>query len=123
MKALQLLFMLALAGAAHAQAPPAPERKPAPVRPAAEERINLNFRATAIEEVFDMLSRKDNINMIVSGRQRDGIVNLYNVTLREAIQSVAKAGGYWVEVRNGDYVILAKETSLDSPATHTLVKA
>ena len=50
----------------HAQAPPATERKPAPVRPAAEERINLNFRATAIEEVFDMLSRKDNINIILT---------------------------------------------------------
>ena len=123
MKAIHLLFMLVLAGAVHAQAPPAPERKPAPVRPAAEERINLNFRATAIEEVFDMLSRKDNINIILTrGVTGTVSVNLYNVTVREAIYRVAQASGYWVEERAGDYIILAKETSLDYPGTHTQIK-
>jgi len=123
MKALQLLFMLLLAGAVHAQAPPATQGKPAPVRPAADERINLTFRATAIEEVFDMLSRKDNINIILTrGVTGTVSVNLYNVTVREAIYRVAQASGYWVEERAGDYIILAKETSLDYPGTHTQIK-
>jgi type II secretory pathway component GspD/PulD (secretin) len=88
-----------------------------------EERVNLNFRATPIEEVFDMLSRKDRINIILSkGVTGTVSVNLYNVTVKEAIFSIAQAAGYWVEVRNGDYIVLGKETGLDYPGVNTQIK-
>ena len=123
MRTLHLLLLLLVAGAAHAQVPQAADTKPAPLRPAAEERINVNFRATPIEEVFDMLSRKDNVNIILTrGVTGTVSVNLYNVTVREAIYRVAQASGYWVEERGGDYIVLAKETSLDYPGTHTQIK-
>jgi len=100
-------------------AEPAPAARPAP----SEERVNLNFRATPIEEVFEMLSRKDRVNIILSkGVTGTVTVNLYNVTVKEAIFSVAQAAGYWVEVRDGDYLVLGKETGLDYPSTNTQIK-
>jgi type II secretory pathway component GspD/PulD (secretin) len=49
-------------------------------------------------------------------------MNLYDVTVKQAIYSVAQAAGYWVEIRNGDYIILGRETSLDYPGTNTVVE-
>ena len=101
----------------------AQEAKPVPPPPARDERINVTFRATPIEEVFDMLSRKDNVNIILSkGVTGTVSVNLYNVTVREAIYRVAQAAGYWVEERNGDYVVLGRETNLDYPSANTQIK-
>src|SRR5712692_1973860 len=100
-------------------AEPDPAARPAP----GEDRVNLNFRATPIEEVFEMLSRKERVNIILSkGVTGTVTVNLYNVTVKEAIFSVAQAAGYWVEVRAGDYIILGKETSLDYPGANTQIK-
>ncbi len=100
-------------------AEPAPAARPAP----SEDRVNLNFRATPIEQVFEMLSRKERVNIILSkGVTGTVTVNLYNVTVKEAIFSVAQAAGYWVEVRGGDYLILGKETSLDYPGANTQIK-
>jgi type II secretory pathway component GspD/PulD (secretin) len=115
MRAFCALALLALAAGVHAQVPQAPERE-LPVRRAGQERISVNFRATPIEEVFDMLSRKDNINIILSrGVTGTVSVNLYNVTVREAIYRVAQASGYWVEERNGDYIMYTKDAALDYP--------
>src|SRR5712692_838627 len=101
----------------------AQERKPQARPTPSEDRVNFNFRATPIEEAFDMLSRKDGTNIILSkGVTGTVTVNLYNVTVREAIFSVAQAAGYGVEVRNGDYIILGKETSLDYPGANTQIK-
>jgi len=119
--ALTALVIVCSAGAAQpllAQDPAPPAR-----RAASEERINLNFRATPIEEVFDMLSRKDGTNIILSrGVTGTVSVNLYNATVREAIYRVAQAAGYWVEERDGTYVVFGKETSLDYPSAHTQIK-
>ncbi len=96
---------------------------PASIQAEGNERFTLNFRNMPIEQVFELLSRKDKVNIIVSkGVSGPVSVNLYNVTLKEAIQSVANAGGYWVEVRNGDYVILTRETT-ELPGSSTQVKA
>jgi len=116
MRVLYALAILALAPGVNAQAPQAPEREPPARRAAGEERINVNFRATPIEEVFDMLSRKDNTNIILSrGVTGTVSVNLYNVTVREAIYRVAQASGYWVEERSGDYIIYSRDAALDYP--------
>ena len=96
----------------------------APVAQAAgAARANYSFRAASIEEAFALLAEKDRVNVILS-RGVSGTVslNLYDVTVKQAIYSIAEAGGYWVEMRNGDYLILGKETALDYPAANTLLK-
>ncbi len=125
MKRFQALIAVVMACTLMAAAPslygaePNPAARPAP----SEERVNLNFRATPIEQVFEMLSRKERVNIILSkGVTGTVTVNLYNVTVKEAIFSVAQAAGYWVEVRGGDYLILGKETSLDYPGANTQIK-
>ncbi len=99
------------------------EVKPIAAAPSGEERINLNFRAAPLEEVFDMLSRKDQLNIVLTkGVTGPVTVNLYGVTVKEAIYGVARAAGFWVEMRNGDYVVLGKETGPDYPAANTQIK-
>jgi len=124
MKTLHALTALAIVCTGY-PAQPVSAQDPAPParRAASEERLNLNFRATPIEEVFDMLSRKDGTNIILSrGVTGTVSVNLYNVTVREAIYRVAQSSGYWVEERDGVYVILGKETGLDYPGANTQIK-
>lgn len=74
------------------------------------ELVTLNFRESSIQEVFDILSRKDKVNIIL-GKGVTGLVsvNLYNISVKEAIYRVAEAAGYAVEFRNGDYVILERK--------------
>ncbi len=82
-----------------------------------DEKITLNFHESSIQEVFDVLSRKDKVNIIL-GKGVTGVVsvNLYNITVKEAIYRVAESAGYAVEYRNGDYVILDhKEAGLEHP--------
>ncbi len=114
----------ALAAPASTAAPASRSPAPGPVsiQPEGNERFTLNFRNMPIEEVFELLSRHEKINIIVSKGVTGAVsVNLYKVTLKEAIQIVASAGGYWVEVRNGDYVILTRDAT-DLPGSSTLVK-
>jgi type II secretory pathway component GspD/PulD (secretin) len=80
-----------------------------------DERVTLNFRDSSIQQVFDILSRKDKINIVLD-KGVGGLVsvNLYNITVKDAIYRVAQAGGYAVELRAGDYVILErKDVGLD----------
>lgn len=81
------------------------------------DRITLNFRESSIQEVFDVLSRKDKVNIILGKGVTGSVsVNLYDVTVDEAIYRVAEAAGYAVELRNGDYVVLDyKEAGLEHP--------
>lgn len=119
-------------------APPvAPAEAPAPLGPslrlatppraalqeAGNGRITLDFRSLPIEEVFDLLSRRDKVNIILSkGVTGPVSVKLYNVTVAQAIHAVASAAGYWVEVRDGDYFILPKESSADISGSLTQIR-
>jgi type II secretory pathway component GspD/PulD (secretin) len=79
------------------------------------ELVSLNFRESSLQEVFDILSRKDKVNIILGkGVTGNVSVNLYNISVKEAIYRVAESAGYAVEFRNGDYVVLdRKDTGLD----------
>ena len=93
------------------------------LKEAGNGRITLDFRALPIEEVFDLLSRRDKVNIILSkGVTGPVSVKLYNVTVNQAIHAVASAAGYWVEMRNSDYIIVGKETNLDITGAQTLIK-
>ena len=107
-----LIWALTGAGMVCAADPFEPAR-----RDVAGEAVTLNFRESSIQEVFDVLSRKDKVNIIL-GKGVTGLVsvNLYNITVREAIYRVAEAAGYAVEYRNGDYFIVdRKEAGLEHP--------
>ena len=109
--------------AASSMGPPVAPPSPALIQAEGDDRFTLNFRNMPIEEVFELLSRKDKVNIIVSkGVSGPVSVNLYRVTLKEAIQSVANAAGYSVEMRNGDFVILAKDSSFELPGTSLQLK-
>ncbi len=96
---------------------------PAALQDAGGGRVTLDFRALPIEEVFDLLSRRDKINIILSkGVTGPVSVKLYNVTVNQAIHAVASAAGYWVEMRNGDYIIVGKETNLDITGAQTQIR-
>lgn len=87
------------------------------VKPEESERVTLNFRESPIQEVFEILSRKDKVNIILD-KAVSGVVsvNLYGISVRDAIYRVAAAAGYAVELRNGDYFILdRKDAGLDHP--------
>jgi type II secretory pathway component GspD/PulD (secretin) len=109
--------------AASSMGTPAAAASPPLIQAEGDERVTLNFRNAPIEEVFELLSRKEKVNIIVSkGVSGPVSVNLYNVTLKEAIQSVANAGGYWVERRNGDYVILTRDPSFELPGSSMQIR-
>ena len=75
-----------------------------------EDTITVSFRDTPLEEVYEMLSRQARVN-IVLGKDVTGevSVNLYEVTLDEAIRLIADAAGYTAENRGGTYLIFERE--------------
>ena len=81
------------------------------------DRVTLNFRESSIQEVFDVLSRKDKVNIILGkGVTGNVSVNLYNITVEEAIYRVAESAGFAVEFRNGDFFVLDhKDAGLEHP--------
>lgn len=98
-----LLAMALCASAQEAR----PAQAPAPVPAAgAEAPLSFVFRDTPIAELFEMIARKERIN-IVLGRGVTGnvAVNLYNLPLRQAIYAIAEAGGYAVTMRENGYFI------------------
>ncbi|MGB2833258.1 MAG: secretin N-terminal domain-containing protein [Methylotenera sp.] len=111
--AFSALIIGIVCGSMAARAVPVEEKKKEEIG----DRVTLNFRESSIQEVFDVLSRKDKVNIIL-GKGVTGLVsvNLYNITVKEAIYRVAESAGFAVEFRNGDYVILDhKEAGLEHP--------
>ena len=87
--------------------------------------ISLAFRDASIQEVFDMLSRQEKVNILLAkGVTGTVSVNLYDVTLAQAIRAIADAAGYAVEQHNGSYVIVErKEAGLDTTNGNTQVRS
>lgn len=74
--------------------------------------ISLNLHEVEISEAMGMLSIKERVNIVLAkGVEGTVSVNLYNVTLRQAILSIADAAGYVIEYRNGSYFVLKREES------------
>lgn len=71
-----------------------------------QNKLSVSVQHTDIAEVYEMLSRHAQANILLSsGVSGDVSVNLYDVSLEEAIMSVAAAGGYAVQRRNSTYII------------------
>jgi type II secretory pathway component GspD/PulD (secretin) len=113
-----LAALMCVAVPAHAQAPDPAFGKPG-------EPVSMSFRDASLHEVFDLLSRRERINILL-GKGVTGTVSvsLYNVDVRKAIHTIAEAAGYAVEVRNGDYLILdRKESGLDTANGNTQIRS
>ena len=103
---------------AFAQAPDAAYGKPG-------EPVSMSFRDASLHEVFDLLSRRERINILL-GKGVTGTVSvsLYNMDVKRAIHTIAEAAGYAVELRNGDYLILdRKESGLDTANGNTQIRS
>lgn len=72
---------------------------------------SISFREVSIAEAFEMLSKKERVNIILEKGVTGKIsLNLYEVTLDEAISAVAEAGGYEVARKHQGYFILSQDS-------------
>jgi type II secretory pathway component GspD/PulD (secretin) len=87
--------------------------------------ISMNFREQSIQEIVDILSRTERVNIILGKGVTGTIsVNLYEVPLRQAVQTIAESAGYAMEERNGDYYIMdKKEVGQDYAYGTTAIKS
>ncbi len=75
---------------------------------AAGGNITLSVRNADIAEVFEMLSLEGKANILMnSAVSGDVSVNLYDVSIDQAVRTVAAAGGFAVELDGGTYYIVA----------------
>jgi type II secretory pathway component GspD/PulD (secretin) len=74
--------------------------------------ISISLKETNIAELFEMLSRQNNVNILLAKGVEGAIsVNLYDVSVEEAIYAIAEAAGYAVErIKNG-YLIAPRDTA------------
>jgi len=82
----------------------------APLVASAGDRITLGMREASLDEVMAMLARQHRVNILLGdGVDAEVSFSLYNVTLDDAIRSIANAAGYEVERRKGTYFILPED--------------
>jgi len=94
--------VLCLAPGFAAAAPPLPDAK--------VDTLNLSVRDMEVTEVFEMLSRSQRANILLSKDVTGPVsVYLYDADLDSAVRAVAEAGGFGVEVRTGSYVVLKRD--------------
>lgn len=75
--------------------------------PASEDTATYLFRDTPIAELFEMISARDRVSIMVGkGVTGNVAVSLYDMTASEAIHAIAEAGGYKVVERGNGYLIV-----------------
>jgi len=74
--------------------------------------ISLTLNDVNIAEVYEMLSKENNVNILLA-KGVEGFIslNLYNVTVNDAIYSIAEAAGYAVERMKNNYLITQRDTA------------
>jgi type II secretory pathway component GspD/PulD (secretin) len=84
--------------------------------------ITVTFKDVPIAEAFAMLSKKERVNIIL-GKGVTGTISasLYNVTLEEAVLSLAESAGYRVAKQYQGYAILSKESG-DDESSATVIR-
>ena len=86
--------------------------------------VTLSFRDAPIQEVFEMLSRNEHINILLGKGVTGSIsVNLYDVGVPQAVQAIADAAGYVAERRGDSYVIMERtQAGMDAVNANTLMR-
>jgi type II secretory pathway component GspD/PulD (secretin) len=115
-----LAGLLAAAGSALARE--ADNTITAPAGVAQSARTSLVFRDAPIAELFEMISRRERVNiMLGKGVSGSVAISLYDVTPRQAIYAIAEAGGYQVLERDRGYLIVSPaEAALAMPGERQL---
>ncbi|NNF67716.1 MAG: hypothetical protein HKM98_09435 [Gammaproteobacteria bacterium] len=74
--------------------------------------MSLSMRDMELSEVMAMLSRQRQVNILLAnGVNANVSFNLYDVSLDDAIESIARVAGYAVEKSNGKYFIVAHDSA------------
>ncbi len=86
--------------------------------------ISIIARDTAIAEVYEMLSRKEQVSVLIGKGVAGSIsVTLFNVSLDQAMRSIAEAAGYVAERRRLSWMIMTREEAgQDSANGNTIVR-
>lgn len=80
---------------------------------------SLVFRDAPIAELFEMISRRERINILLGkGVTGNVAISLYDVTPRQAIQAIADAGGYQVLERDRGFMIVSPAQAAAPVAPH-----
>ena len=111
------MTVILLSSPLHVGAQSASARKP--------EQMSFVFRETPIAELYEMISRKERVNILLGrGVAGNVSVNLYDMTVRQAIYAIAEAGGYTATVRGSGYLISdPKEAPLVESASNLEVRS
>ncbi|MDO7597667.1 MAG: hypothetical protein MUQ51_02090 [Pseudomonadota bacterium] len=76
----------------------------------ADELMSLSYRDADISEIYEALSRQNKVNILLaSGVAGQVSLNLYDVTLDDAIHIIASAGGFAVQQRKSSYIITLQD--------------
>lgn len=68
--------------------------------------ISISVKESNVSELYEMLSRQNNVNILLGNDIEELVtVNLYGVTVEEAIYDIASAAGLAVERMNSGYLI------------------
>jgi type II secretory pathway component GspD/PulD (secretin) len=125
---LTLLALCLLAQAAQADDGPAAIVGKAPAVPAAivaqADLMSYSFRDTPISELFNMISRTAHVNIVLArGVTGNVSISLYDLTVRQAIEAIAEAGGYSVTERAGGFLISDAKVAQKEMAASMQVRA
>ena len=104
---------------------------PAPAEPDVEVargeggKISVVVRDAPLAEVFEMLARKERLNVLLGdGVDGNVSVNLFDVSVEGAVRSIADAAGFLAERRNGGFVIIRRdEAGKDFAEGNTRIRA
>lgn len=82
-----------------------------------EELITLSLRKVDIAEAFEMLSKKQRINIVLDkGVSGEISVNLFDVTLDDAIKTIAVTAGYEARKNDLGYIIQLEQEVVQAEA-------
>jgi len=116
-----LLALCLLAPALHAEVRTAS----IPAAPATAPNVmSYTFRDTPISELFNMIAQTAHVNIVLArGVGGNVSISLYDLTVREAIEAIAEAGGYSVTERPGSFLISDAKAAQKEIAASMQVRA
>ncbi len=97
----------------------------APVLGESGPRLTMGMRDASLNEVMEMLARQHRVNILLADDvDAEVSFSLYDVSLDDAVRSIASAAGYMVEKRKQTYFILPEDQAGKAPGSgFTVVKA
>ncbi len=77
---------------------------------AVDVRISMTMQDAELEDVMDMISREQRVNVFVSTEVNETVsFSLYDMSVPQAIHAIANAAGMAVEQYNGNYFVIDRD--------------